>query len=188
MCLAAQFKKFIQYPLMKRPPTWIQGVFNIKKIMISKMYYKDKLFDWEMRDELTDVQGVYFLLSSDSIILYVGRSKNLYSRIKVHRADPDKQFSHVSVLIIEDKRKTELTESAMIKLHKPLYNKQIPATNKSIDDVYEYVQYVNREMSLLSNEVRRLNYENYQDRQRENLNLRILLDEVKELKSNKTQY
>lgn len=156
--------------------------------MTSKTYYKDDLFGWEMQKELTKVQGVYFLLSSESVILYVGRSKDLYSRIKVHRADPEKQFNHVSVLIIEDKRKTELTESSMIKLHKPIYNKQVPASNKSIDDVYEYIQYVNRELGLLSGEVMRLNTENYHDRKRENINLRSLMAEIRELKSNKTQY
>lgn len=124
--------------------------------MVNIFYSKDELFGGKMRNELTNKQGVYLLLSSDNSIVYIGRSNNLLSRLKIHRKDPEKIFCQVSIFLIECPFKTERMESEMIKIHKPIFNKQIPSSNRTNEDIFNHISYISRNMSSLKDHVHRL--------------------------------
>jgi len=126
--------------------------------MVSKMYYKEELSSWEFDNDLKGKRGVYMLLSRDLVVLYVGRSKDLLSRLRVHKADKDKIFQHISVLLIDDIRKTEETESCLIKIHKPLYNKQIPKTDRTNDEIFDYISFTYRELAKLGENISEMNH------------------------------
>ncbi|AUR86484.1 GIY-YIG nuclease superfamily protein [Vibrio phage 1.085.O._10N.222.51.E3] len=65
--------------------------------------------------------GVYLLLDDDDNVVYVGRSKNISSRLSVHRRS-GKEFTHHSVIECEgfDQR---VIEREQIHKHNPKYNK-----------------------------------------------------------------
>lgn len=71
--------------------------------------------------------GVYFLWRGD-LLVYVGQSENVNSRIQHHYKDRKKNFTSYSVLEI-DKKKLKPTERILINKYLPQYNKD-PLTKK----------------------------------------------------------
>lgn len=72
---------------------------------------------------LYPVSGVYFLISSENEIVYVGQSTNLISRIPAHYRDKKKfpHFSKVAVLQVPAEQLNEVEEN-LIQLLKPRLN------------------------------------------------------------------
>ncbi len=67
----------------------------------------------------TDIKGVYFLMD-DELIVYIGRSENIYSRISVHK---DRVvFNSAYYLPCPDRVVRGLLEKMLIRHYKPKYN------------------------------------------------------------------
>lgn len=71
---------------------------------------------------------VYFLCSNNTVV-YVGKSSNLYPRIREHVSSQDKIFDKVFFLQPQGEDSVEGLEKIFIKLHKPRYNKEKHLTN-----------------------------------------------------------
>lgn len=119
--------------------------------MKNTMIYKDELP--ERLSEFKYVNGVYMLLSKEGYVLYVGKSKNICNRVKIHIADKDKSFHHVSIFSFKGVRESEVMEARLIEMHKPIYNKVIPKIDKSIE---ESMNILRRDISYLVKEIQRL--------------------------------
>lgn len=77
-------------------------------------------------NQLSEIQregGIYFLYDIAGILIYIGKSDNLYKRLSAQlRNMPDaKSFS---VVYVEDPFERAIYEAAMIHKLKPLRNKQ----------------------------------------------------------------
>ena len=85
---------------------------------------------------------VYFLCSNDTVV-YVGKSSNLYPRIREHVSSQDKIFDRVFFLQPQGEDSIEGLEKIFIKLHKPKYNKEkhltsIEPTSKELASIKKY--------------------------------------------------
>src|SRR5690349_21733919 len=79
------------------------------------------------RDETFEPSGfvVYLLVAKDDgSVLYVGRSRNVASRIGAHMRDPIKQARPWSVKLLrcEDERAMVDLEAKLIREHAPIWN------------------------------------------------------------------
>ena len=72
------------------------------------------------------VNGTYvYALYDKEILVYIGITKNLDTRIKEHRRS-EKMFNHHKILnILEDRFHALKIENRLIKKHNPKYNKQL---------------------------------------------------------------
>ena len=66
--------------------------------------------------------GIYFLLSHRREVVYVGKSKNLFSRLGEHLRDDAKKFSHYTYIEVVDRGLDE-AERYYIDLFRPKFNK-----------------------------------------------------------------
>lgn len=99
----------------------------------------------------TGVSGVYILFDKNLELLYVGRAKNVRSRILAHVKDsnagryevgydpftsynsllPQGSVKYYSIIEIEDERQRKLTELILVNILKPLFNYcDLPKTTK----------------------------------------------------------
>lgn len=123
--------------------------------MQNYLIFNDDLFDpFNGLDNLKNRQGVYMLLSKESHVLYVGRSKDLCKRIKTHYKDAGKPFQHVSVFIIDDVLATEETEAFLINIHKPTLNNQNPLIRKTNEEIFMLLRMFRTEFSELRYDIR----------------------------------
>lgn len=74
---------------------------------------------------------IYFLKRHGEIV-YVGQSKNYFSRISDHKKD--KQFDSFCLYQVLDPEYLDVYEFSFICLHKPEYNKSLPPTDFSLSD------------------------------------------------------
>lgn len=78
--------------------------------------------------ETLQMAGVYFLYSRKDELLYVGQSKNVYTRIKQHIAGRDSSgrfaddIELITVYFVSDDYEREIYETYAINEYKPLYN------------------------------------------------------------------
>ncbi len=100
---------------------------NVEEIMVKKI---DKIKEYILK-KLPEECGVYYFLNSDGEIIYIGKSKNMYSRAKAHfTADIKKSQKILSELHQVDFQVTGseivalLLEAREIKKHKPKYNRR----------------------------------------------------------------
>jgi GIY-YIG catalytic domain len=71
------------------------------------------------------ISGVYFLMAGDDV-LYVGQSKNVYSRIAQHMANAQFEFDHFVITECHADHLLSL-EAKFINELNPRWNKEIPA-------------------------------------------------------------
>lgn len=69
--------------------------------------------------------GVYFLMMNDET-MYVGQSKNVYSRIAQHMNNADFEFDHFVITECEPVHLLQLEAKFIHEMH-PKWNKEIPA-------------------------------------------------------------
>jgi len=96
-------------------------------IMKSKKEIMDnaKIFDLKC--------GIYFLINNGEIV-YIGQSVNFESRIASHIKDNEKQFTHYSYDICQEKDLT-IMEALYIKYFSPVYNKSSPMAKDELTDI-----------------------------------------------------
>lgn len=66
--------------------------------------------------------GVYYLLTADGRINYIGRSNNMNPRIEIHRSRRKIPFDYVAILYVEDKALQTVREREAIRYFRPPYN------------------------------------------------------------------
>ena len=80
---------------------------------------------------LPENPGVYFLKDKDDVILYIGKAKNLKKRVSSYFNKSNKNSKNIIMIskvldiethIVRDEVEALITESNMIKVHKPRYN------------------------------------------------------------------
>lgn len=78
--------------------------------------------------------GIYFLLSKNNIIKYIGMSEwNVYSRVLQHDLDKFR----VKIIKVKDRKKIRWYERRLIQLFKPIYNRQyLPKKNNYLHNPY----------------------------------------------------
>jgi len=74
--------------------------------------------------------GIYFLMK-DYKVVYIGKSKNLFSRIGNHISDDSKQFDDIKMVPCSEADMNWL-EATFIDIIRPNLNKQIPAPSSAI--------------------------------------------------------
>lgn len=87
---------------------------------------------WELvnyRDKLRGLSGIYILKSEDNRILYVGKSTNLYARLKTHlkgkgtTADFFFQIARIDVILVPALHELDIYETYAINTLMPSYNR-----------------------------------------------------------------
>jgi len=78
------------------------------------------------------VSGIYFLLYKD-VVVYVGKSVNMMSRINFHVSEGKKIFDSYTFLSIEDQNLLNEEEAKYIFKYTPKYNQTIDDSN------YKYI-------------------------------------------------
>lgn len=84
--------------------------------------YINKDLDKIKKIKITSNKGIYFLYDNDTIV-YIGKSKNLASRILAHTDDGVKIFNSYKILIIPKNENLTMIEKFYIEKYKPKYNK-----------------------------------------------------------------
>lgn len=114
--------------------------------------------------KLKEKGGVYFLYNVDDELIYVGKSKNLYSRINQHITGHGKSinFSHliyrIDVVFESDELYRELYETYAINTLKPIYNISKVYKAKQTEDQYK----IQTRLDELISEREYLRYEIYE--------------------------
>ena len=92
--------------------------------------------------------GCYLMKNTDGHILYVGKSKNLRSRLRSYftRNHADRkikqlvgEISSIEVVLVNNEAESLLLENNLIKIHKPPYNRALKRDNSG----YAYLQLTN---------------------------------------------
>lgn len=65
--------------------------------------------------------GVYFLIK-DNEVVYVGKSKDVHSRVMTHLVDKEKDFDSYSYILLENAHDRDVTECFYIETLAPKYN------------------------------------------------------------------
>jgi excinuclease ABC subunit C len=99
-------------------------------------------------DSITRQPGVYLLKNSDDKVLYVGKAKNLRSRVRSYfqdsrNLDPKtmimvRKIDDIDYIIVDNEVEALILESNLIKKHKPRYN-----VNLRDDKSYPYIRITN---------------------------------------------
>jgi len=79
----------------------------------------------------TPISGIYYL-KLNGVTVYIGKSTNLYTRIKHHKKEGVKTFDEAVLYAIEDEGIINLTEVALIVSLNPKYNKDCVVTTPTI--------------------------------------------------------
>lgn len=66
--------------------------------------------------------GIYYLIR-DKKIVYIGKTKNIKSRLRNHAKDDSKSFDTAIAGYIKNKSNMDIIEAILIDSHKPEYNK-----------------------------------------------------------------
>jgi hypothetical protein len=99
--------------------TFSSAIKSVGKKLLSQQQIVDASEPWE------EQTGVYFLISESSVV-YVGQSTNVYSRIQMH---VDKKFDRVTCIKC-DKSELDKFESLYIHMLRPILNKEQPSGMK----------------------------------------------------------
>lgn len=78
------------------------------------------------------VAGVYFLYNKDNELVYIGQSKNIYTRILEHKFENKKKFESFIHIKFDDTFTREIYEITFISIAKPKYNKLV------VDDINKW--------------------------------------------------
>ena len=79
------------------------------------------MFTLEDIQGLRKKTGIYFLIKND-VVVYVGQSIDIYTRVLEHKFENKKEFDNVKALVIEDNTKREIYEMSFISILKPKCN------------------------------------------------------------------
>ena len=136
--------------------------FNEKKIknafhLIQKRPTFPKHIDPEVIDEIPETFGVYKFYDSSGSLLYIGKSKNIHTRILSHFSSDGsstKQFNmvekiaHIDYIPTAGELGALLRESYLIKKLRPVYNRALRIQNQAVtlvkttdDNGYDTVKY-----------------------------------------------
>lgn len=89
------------------------------------------MFDPKQLDTFPSSPGVYLMKSEKGAVLYVGKAKNLKSRLKQYFARTDErvmvpfltsQVAKIETLVVPSEKEALLLENTLIKRHQPKYN------------------------------------------------------------------
>jgi len=83
---------------------------------------------------LQNERGIYFLFE-DSIVVYIGKSDDLFRRLHKHNIYDETKITSVGILPIVNKFEMDIAEMLYIHKLKPKYNKQYKYLDE--DDVTE---------------------------------------------------
>lgn len=86
---------------------------------------EDKLFQIPTYDDKDKCTGIYFLLDFNCNIVYIGKSIDVFTRIKQHRKEKVKVWCHQLFLPVDEKHVNDY-EAYYINKIRPIYNKVIP--------------------------------------------------------------
>lgn len=113
-------------------------------------------------DKIPEETGVYYLNDTEGNIIYIGKSKNIHSRIISHfssntsrkAVEMKNRIAGISYELTGSELIALLKESIEIKEHKPLYNKAQRRTSYSwgLYTLYDEKGYLNFRVKKLSNE------------------------------------
>ncbi len=92
--------------------------------------------------------GVYVLLLG-GIVVYVGESKNVYSRIGAHVKDSNKRFDSVRILPCQEHRR-KYWEAVLIDRYQPLFNKTGKDKETNRRHIFELGQITKRQLQTAS--------------------------------------
>ena len=99
------------------------------------MFLKNLLRISEISQIPNGLCGVYFLYNKNKEIIYIGKSNNIYNRIKTHIRLNYKNFKNFfcsfDFLETPDELTALLLESKEIKFYEPLFNKKLRRSKKS---------------------------------------------------------
>lgn len=74
-------------------------------------------------EKLKGVHIVYFLYDIEGNLIYIGHTKNIYSRLNDHKKG--KEFHVVLGIVCEDKNEADNLEKDRIRRYKPFFNKRL---------------------------------------------------------------
>jgi hypothetical protein len=105
----------------------VAGVFCYLKIYIMitiekiKKYGEFGEFDF-LKPEIKSA-GVYQLYDNNDNLIYVGHSQNVYTRLKCHCRNENRNWIKCKVILIKNKEHRLILESLLIKYLNPINNK-----------------------------------------------------------------
>ena len=101
------------------------------------------------KNEIRIVKSGVYVLILDGIVVYVGESKSVYSRIGAHVKDSKKRFDSVRILPCQEHRR-KYWEAVLIDRYQPLFNKTGKDKETNRRHIFELGQITKRQMQTAS--------------------------------------
>jgi len=117
--------------------------------------YKELLFSRETLKEIPKQPGIYQMIDAEGIIMYIGKSKSLNSRVRSYFNKEHETEKLNRMVMFVDKIKVFMTEThldamllevELIKENRPLYNSQFKKS-----DQYNYLDFSGNQVFAISN-------------------------------------
>jgi len=101
------------------------------------------------KNEIKIIKSGVYVLILDGIVVYVGESKSVYSRIGAHVKDSKKRFDSVRILPCQEHRR-KYWEAVLIDRYQPLFNKTGKNKETNRRHIFELGQISKRQMQTAS--------------------------------------